>query len=186
MSAQRWYAPLLTTTVLGLSLSLNQAQAQTLIPSNDGTGTQVIPEGDRFDIDGGSLSGDGQNLFHSFDRFDLNSGETANFLTSPEIRNVLGRIGGDASQIDGLLQLTGSRANLYLLNPAGILFGPNAQLDLPASFLVTSASAVTFNGGIFDLINTPDYQALTGDPSGFRFNGVEPLPVWHPYKFLKP
>lgn len=171
MSAQRWYAPLLTTTVLGLSLSLNQAQAQTLIPSNDGTGTQVIPEGDRFDIDGGSLSGDGQNLFHSFDRFDLNSGETANFLTSPEIRNVLGRIGGDASQIDGLLQLTGSRANLYLLNPAGILFGPNAQLDLPASFLVTSASAVTFNGGIFDLINTPDYQALTGDPSGFRFNG---------------
>ncbi|WP_159789928.1 CHAT domain-containing protein [Sodalinema gerasimenkoae] len=170
-SARRWYVPFLTTTVLGLSLNLNPIQAQTLIPSNDGTGTQVIPDGDRFDIDGGSLSGDGQNLFHSFDRFDLNSGETANFLTSPEIRNVLGRIGGDASQINGLLQLTGSAANLYLLNPAGILFGANAQLNLPASFFATSASALTFNGGIFDQINTPDYQALTGDPSGFQFNG---------------
>ncbi len=167
-SARHWYPILLTTTVLGLNLT--PAQAQTLIPSNDGTGTQVILDGDRFDIDGGSLSGDGQNLFHSFDRFDLNSGETANFLTSPEIRNVLGRIGGDASQIDGLLQLTGSAANLYLLNPAGILFGANAQLDLPASFFATSASAITFNGGIFDLINTPDYQALTGDPTSFQFN----------------
>ncbi|MCC5898802.1 MAG: CHAT domain-containing protein [Phormidium sp. BM_Day4_Bin.17] len=170
-SARRWYVPFLTTTVLGLSLTLNPVQAQTLIPSNDGTGTQVIPDGDRFNIEGGSLSGDGQNLFHSFDRFDLNSGETANFLTSPEIRNVLGRIGGDASQIDGLLQLTGSAANLYLLNPAGILFGANAQLNLPASFFATSASAVSFNGGIFDLMNTPDYQALTGDPSGFQFSG---------------
>ncbi len=154
-----------------MNLNPKPSQAQTLIPSNDGTGTQIIPDGDRLDIDGGRLSGDGQNLFHSFDRFDLNSGETANFLTSPEIQNVLGRIGGETSQINGLLQLTGSSANLYLLNPAGILFGANAQLNLPASFFATSATAVTFNNGIFNLLDSPDYQTLTGAPTGFQFNG---------------
>ncbi|MGM0456012.1 MAG: CHAT domain-containing protein [Cyanobacteriota bacterium] len=170
-SAPVWLQIVLTTSLIGLNLNPNPSQAQTLIPANDGTGTQIIRDGDRHDIDGGSLSGDGQNLFHSFDRFDLNSGETANFLTSPEIQNVLGRIGGETSQINGLLQLTGSRANLYLLNPAGILFGANAQLNLPSSLFATSAAAVTFNNGIFNLLDTPDYQTLTGAPTGFQFNG---------------
>lgn len=161
----------LTTSLAGICFTLNPGQAQTLIPADDGTGTQIIPNGDRLDIEGGSLSGDGQNLFHSFDRFDLNNGETANFLTSPEIQNVLGRIRGDASQINGLLQLTGSNANLYLLNPAGIIFGANAQLNLPASLFATSATAIRFNNGIFNLLDTPDYQTLTGAPTGFQFNG---------------
>jgi filamentous hemagglutinin family protein len=170
-SAPVWLPLILTTSLTGIGLNPTPSQAQSLIPANDGTGTQIIPDGDRLDIDGGRLSGDGQNLFHSFDRFDLNSGETANFLTSPDIQNVLGRIGGETSQINGLLQLTGSRANLYLLNPAGILFGANAQLNLPASFFATSAAAITFNNGIFNLLDTPDYQTLTGTPTGFQFNG---------------
>ena len=170
-SALIWLPIVLTSSLAGIGLNPTPSPAQTLIPADDGTGTQIIPDGDRLDIDGGRLSGDGQNLFHSFDRFDLNNGETANFLTSPEIQNVLGRIGGETSQINGLLQLTGSSANLYLLNPAGILFGANAQLNLPASFFATSATAVTFNNGIFDLLDSPDYQTLTGTPTGFQFNG---------------
>lgn len=151
---------LLTPTVL----------AQAPVPADDGTGTRVTPNGDRFDIDGGTRSGDGQNLFHSFDRFDLNPGDTANFLTDPEIRNVLGRIGGgNPSQIHGILQLTGSNANLFLLNPAGLVFGASAQLNVPASFFATTASGIGFGNGWFEAVGSPDYAALVGTPDRLRF-----------------
>ncbi|WP_083862383.1 CHAT domain-containing protein [Baaleninema simplex] len=146
--------------------------SQSVVPADDGTGTQVTPVGNRYDIDGGSLSGDGDNLFHSFQQLDLDAGETANFLTSPEIQNVFGRIvGARTSQINGILQLTGSSANLFLLNPSGFLFGPQAQLNLPASFFATTASGIGFDGGWFEAVGTPDYTALVGTPNGFRFDG---------------
>ena len=74
------------------------AQAQPMVPAADGTGTAVTPSGNRYDITGGSLSGDGANLFHSFGQFGLNEGQIANFLTNSAIQNILARIaGGDAS-----------------------------------------------------------------------------------------
>jgi haemagglutination activity domain. len=76
------------------------AQAQPVVPAADGTGTNVTRTDNRYDIGGGRLSGDGANLFHSFQRFGLNEGQIANFLTNPAIHNILGRIsGGDASLI---------------------------------------------------------------------------------------
>uniref|UniRef100_A0ACD5GZT2 Filamentous hemagglutinin N-terminal domain-containing protein n=1 Tax=Desertifilum tharense IPPAS B-1220 TaxID=1781255 RepID=A0ACD5GZT2_9CYAN len=67
----------------------------------------------------------GTNLFHSFEQFGLSEGQIANFLSSPQIQNILGRvIGGDASIINGLIQVSGGNSNLFLINPAGILFGP--------------------------------------------------------------
>lgn len=82
------------------------AQAQPITPATDGTGTIVTPQGNRFDIQGGTLSGDGRNLFHSFGQFGLNQGQVANFLTNPAIDNILGRVvGGSASLIDGVVLL---------------------------------------------------------------------------------
>jgi len=162
----------LTLSLCGLLAWRQPGYSQSVVPAADGTDTRVTPNGDRYDIDGGSRSSDGQNLFHSFDRLDLETGETANFLTSPDIQNVLGRIvGGDPSQINGILQLSGSNANLFLLNPAGILFGSDAQLNLPASFFATTASGIGFDGGWFDSTGTPDYAALVGTPNAFRFQG---------------
>ncbi|GFZ90373.1 CHAT domain-containing protein [Okeania sp. KiyG1] len=151
------------------------AKAQPITPANDGTGTTVTPQGNQFNIQGGTKSG--ANLFHSFDQFNLNSGQTANFLTAPDTRNILGRVtGGNASIINGLIQVIGGNSNLFLMNPAGIIFGQNASLNVPASFSVTTATGIGFNGNNFwfQAMGTNDYANLVGNPSGYRFNVSNP------------
>lgn len=153
-------------------LTCHAAIAQPIIPAADGTNTQVTVEGNQFNIDGGQLSGDGANLFHSFQEFGLNAEQTANFLSQPDIQNILGRVnGGNASFIDGLLQVTGGNSNLYLINPSGILFGPNAQLNLPANFTAATATGIGFEGGWFDM-STTAYSELTGVPELLGFDGT--------------
>ncbi len=68
--------------------------SQPITPATDGTGTQVTPDGNRLDIEGGSVSADGANLFHSFQQFGLDSDQIANFLANPQTRNILGRVIG--------------------------------------------------------------------------------------------
>lgn len=150
-------------------------RAQSIIPANDGTFTLVTKNGDRFTIEGGQLSGDGANLFHSFEQFGLSKGEIASFLSHPEIRNIMARVvGGDRSFINGLLQVTGSNANLYLSNPAGIIFGPNARLDVPSSFLATTANGIQFGDRWFNAFGPNDYANLVGDPGAFAFTMANP------------
>ncbi|NER21448.1 MAG: CHAT domain-containing protein [Symploca sp. SIO1C2] len=147
-------------------------QAQPIIPATDGTGTRVTIEGDRFDIQGGSLSRDGANLFQSFEQFGLDRGQTANFLTLPGIQNILGRVvGGNPSVINGLIQLTGGNSNLFLLNPGGIIFGADASLNVPADFTATTATGIGFGGdNWFNAFGNNDYQKLVGTPSQFAFD----------------
>ncbi|MDF0554958.1 CHAT domain-containing protein [Kamptonema sp. UHCC 0994] len=147
------------------------ASAQQLVPAPDGTGTVVAPNGNRYDIKGGTVSGDGANLFHSFTRFGLDSGQVANFLTNPAIRNILTRVvGGDASVINGLISVSGGNSNLYIVNPAGIIFGANARLDVPGSFMATTANGIGFNNGWFNATGINDYTALIGTPNTFNFS----------------
>lgn len=163
-----------TLNPVGLASDTNLI-AQSITPAADGTGTVVTPNDNQYQITGGSSSSDGTNQFHSFDRFGLESSESANFIAPPETMNVLGRItGGDASVINGLLQLTGSNANLYLINPSGILFGANARLDLPGSLTVSTADGLRFGNGWWNAIGTNDYSSLVGEPNGYRFTVAEP------------
>jgi filamentous hemagglutinin family protein len=141
------------------------------VPADDSLGTIVTPNDNRFDITGGRPSSSGTNLFHGFDRFDLNAGETANFIVSPEIQNVFSRISsGNPSTINGLVQLTGGSANLYLLNPAGIVFGSSAQVNVPGSFYATSANAVRFGLDWFNAFEDDDVSALNGSPDALAFS----------------
>lgn len=141
-----------------------------IVPALDGTGSQVTPIENTFTITGGATSGDGQTLFHSFTDFTVLSGEQATFLSSPAIQNILSRVtGGNASFIDGLLQVSGSGANLVFLNPNGILFGPNAALNLQGGFAALTADQVLFDTGVFGTVGTPDYTALVGTPTHFSF-----------------
>ncbi len=171
---------LLTTTfavgLLLLTLPHPSAQGQSIIPAADGTGTLVTPNGNQFQIYGGSLSADGMNLFHSFEQFGLESGQIANFLSSPEIQNILGRVvSGDPSIINGLIEVTGGNSNLYLLNPAGIIFGQDASLNVPADFLATTATGIGFGGDSwFNALGNNDYQSLIGTPSEFAFDLSQP------------
>lgn len=163
-------SPLAFSTLLGFNLITPKALAQSIIPADDGTDTVVSPTDSSYAITGGTLSGDGANLFHSFDQFGLTETEAANFIADPAIQNILGRIiGGDASIIDGLLQVSDSSANLYLINPAGILFGDNATLNLDGSFTATTASGIEFGENWLQSIGNSDYASLVGNPTAFGF-----------------
>ncbi|MBW4695573.1 MAG: CHAT domain-containing protein [Lyngbya sp. HA4199-MV5] len=149
--------------------------AQAIVPAADGTGTRVKLDGNRFDIDGGTLSGDRANLFHSFQRLGLNADQIANFMSNPNIRNILGRVvGGDASVINGLVQVTGGNSNLFLMNPAGIVFGANARLDVPGSFTATTANGMKFGDQWFSATGSNNYGALVGNPNAFAFTMNQP------------
>jgi filamentous hemagglutinin family protein len=145
---------------------ISPAQAQ-ILPASD-TNTQVQTLGNQSNISGGQQSG--ANLFHSFQQFDLSSGQTANFQSNPSILNILSRItNGSPSQINGLLQITGGNSNLYLMNPAGILFGPNASLNLPAAFTATTAQGIGLGDRWFNAWGQNNYSSLNSSPSQFAF-----------------
>ncbi|NJR59482.1 MAG: CHAT domain-containing protein [Cyanobacteria bacterium CRU_2_1] len=165
-----WFAMLLCVSITGM-----QAVRADVVPADDGTGTRVRREGNQTDIEGGSRSPDGENLFHSFEEFGLSADEIANFLSNPDIRNILGRVvGGDASVIDGLIRVSGGNSNLYLMNPAGVIFGVNARLDVPGSFTVTTADRIGFGEGWFTGVGPNDYSALVGNPNAFVFSLSQP------------
>ncbi|MBD1934572.1 MULTISPECIES: CHAT domain-containing protein [Cyanophyceae] len=152
-----------------------RANAQTIIAAPNDTNTVVNQDGKRIDITGGTLSGDRANLFHSFTKFGVNSGEIANFLSNPDIQNILARVrGGDASVINGLIQVTGGNSHLFLMNPAGIVFGANATLNVPASFTATTANGIGFGDNWFNATGANDYAALVGTPSSFAFTMSQP------------
>jgi filamentous hemagglutinin family protein len=150
-------------------------QVQPVIPASDGTGTVVTPNGNQINITGGQLSRDNANLFHSFTQFGLNADQIANFLSTPGIQNILGRIaGGNPSVINGLLQVTGSNANLFLMNPAGIIFGPNASLNVPGAFTATTANGIGFGSNWFNASGTNNYANIVGNPGFFSFSMSQP------------
>ncbi|MEQ8961436.1 MAG: filamentous hemagglutinin N-terminal domain-containing protein, partial [Coleofasciculus sp. C2-GNP5-27] len=149
--------------------------AQSVVEAPDGTGTVVTTNGDRFDITGGKTSGDGTNRFHSFSEFGLEANQTANFISDPTIKNILSRVtGGDPSVINGVLQVTGGNSNLFLMNPAGIVFGDNAQLNVPASFTATTATGIGFGDNWFNAQGANNYATLIGQPNAFTFNTANP------------
>src|SRR4028119_377047 len=154
-----------------LSAAAPEASAQPITPAADGTNTVVTPNGNRYDISGGSLGGEGANLFHSFTEFGLSEGQTANFLTNPNIQNILGRItGGNPSLINGLIQVTGGNSNLFLMNPAGMIFGPDSSLNVPGSFNATTATGIGFgNNQWFSAIGNNNWATLIGKPNSFAF-----------------
>ncbi|MEG4962277.1 two-partner secretion domain-containing protein, partial [Microcoleus sp. K4-C2] len=158
-----------------LSAAAGSANAQPITPAPDGTNTVVTPSGNRYDISGGSFSGDGANLFHSFTQFGLSEAQTANFLTNPNIQNILGRItGGNPSLINGLIQVTGGNSNLFLMNPAGMIFGPNASLNVPGSFNATTATGIGFgNNQWFSAIGNNNWATLIGTPNSFAFTTLQ-------------
>jgi filamentous hemagglutinin family protein len=163
---------------LSLAITLKapaQTKAQTIVPARDGTGTIVAPNGNQFDITGGTRSADGVNLFHSFSQFGLNQNQTANFFSNPSVQNILGRInGGDVSVIHGLLQVTGGNSNLFLVNPSGIVFGDSARLNVPASFTATTANGIRFGSNWLNASGANDYAALVGMPDAFAFTMSQP------------
>lgn len=157
---------------LGVGIALLPVPVQGQItPAQDGISTQVQTVGAESIITGGQVSQGGENVFHSFEQFGVETGQTAHFLTPAATQRVLGRIvGGGPSLIDGQVRLSGSNANLFLLNPAGVVFGENASLDVPGSFGVSTATGFGFAGDRwFGLGTGSDVAGLGGALTGLRF-----------------
>ena len=157
---------------------VSHAQVITNITPDLTLGTTVTPSGNIFNINGGTIKG--TNQFHSFGQFNVGTGDIASFNGPATIQNILSRVtGGTRSEIDGTLRSTISGANLFLMNPSGILFGPNAQLDVSGSFHATTADYIGLaDGARFNAVpSSADNLLTTAPPSAFGFLTSNPAPI---------
>lgn len=146
-AVERFNCAIATSITCALSLSL-PAIAQSITPDST-LSTSVAPAGNTFIITTTNPGGDqvGGNLFYSFSAFSVGAGETALFANPASAANIISRVTGpNASQINGLIEVA-NPANLFLLNPNGIIFGPGAQLNIGGSFLGSTAESLQFADG---------------------------------------
>lgn len=146
----------------------------------DGTmGTSGALAGPQYQIPAAVGQQQGSNLFHSFSTFNINAEELARFSGPADVQNIISRVtGGQSSWIDGVLQSTIPGASLYLLNPAGILFGSNAALDVQGSFYASTADYLKLNdGGRFDVASPLNSVLTAAPPAAFGFLQDSPASI---------
>ncbi|OKH35361.1 hypothetical protein NIES2101_37745 [Calothrix sp. HK-06] len=170
-----WLVLLSRIWMTGIILVLSNTKALAQNITLDGSlGTKETLKGPEYTIPQSLGRTVGNNLFHSFDKFNLDSNEGAIFQSNANIQNILSRVtGGNQSVIDGLIR-TQSGVNLFFLNPNGIIFGKNARLDVGGSFVVSTANALQFGKlGYFSATekNVPS-SLLTINPSALLFNQI--------------
>jgi filamentous hemagglutinin family protein len=119
------------------------------------------------------------NLFHSFDRFNLIQGEQAIFTGPATLTNVISRVtGGEISHIDGVLSSAIPAATMYFINPAGILFGPHAQINVSGSLYLSTAHYLQLGQtGRFDAVRLENTSLTVAPPSAFGFLDNHPAPI---------
>jgi filamentous hemagglutinin family protein len=168
MSKRRRYA--LSVVALALAPALGVADVVT-----DGSlGPRVRLSGAAVEVGAELGRRRGGNLFHSFERLDVATGGRVTFTGPTGIDNVIARVtGGQRSTIDGLLRSVVPGAELYLMNPAGIVFGPQASLDVPAAFHVATADQLRFaDGTTFSAGDATGGGLTVAAPAAFGFLGA--------------
>ncbi|MGD1857777.1 MAG: filamentous hemagglutinin N-terminal domain-containing protein [Leptolyngbyaceae cyanobacterium] len=166
-----WLTTLLFLAIQGgFSAAQAQISPDTTLPVNS-----AVPDGCTLcTITGGTLSDDGQTLFHSFEQFSIPTGGAALFQNQPTLTTIFTRVtGGLPSDIDGAISAQGT-VDLFLLNPNGIIFGPNASLALGGSFIASTADSIQFaNNNSFSAVSPQAPPLLTvSTPVGLQFGST--------------
>lgn len=148
--------------------SLIDVEAQVLPDNTLPQNSRVIKKDNLIKIEGGSQRG--QNLFHSFNSFSIIDNQTAHFNNSLFIKNIFSRVTSNkASMIDGTLKTNGT-ANLFFINPNGIIFGRNSSLETGGSFFGSTASSIIFDDNArFNTINPTQSLLTISAPIGLQF-----------------
>lgn len=128
----------------------------------------------------------GANLFHSFSTFNIGAWEAATFSGPSTITNIISRVTGGPSSIEGTIRSTILGANFYLMNPYGVVFGPNAFLDVTGSFRVTTADYLKFLNGdrVYADPGRTNMVLSTAPVSAFGFLTCAPVPISSTDSFL--
>lgn len=118
----------------------------------------------------------GANLFHSFRTFDIRAGQRATFTGPDQIQNVIGRVtGGKPSRIDGSLSSKVGKAAVFLVNPSGVVMGPNATVDVPGAFHLSTADEIRFgDGGVYSATAPAGSSLSMATPESFGFLAPQP------------
>ena len=174
----RFFAKSFAGALWVIAVSGNYALGQVASDNTLGAESSLVtsPRLGAFRIDGGATKG--TNLFHSFSQFSVPTGGSAYFNNAPNIQNIMTRVtGSSVSNIDGLIRANGT-ANLFLINPNGIIFGANAKLNINGSFIASTASSVFFADGTqFSATDTQTTPLLTVNvPIGLQL-GNNPAPI---------
>lgn len=159
------------------NFALAQIQRDGTLGSESSIITPKLIDGQSIDqIDGGAVRG--TNLYHSFEQFSVSAGSTAHFNNAINIQNIISRVTGNSiSNIDGILKANGT-ANLFLINPNGIVFGSNASLNIGGSFVASTASSLNFADGTKFSATSPQTTPLLtlSVPIGLQF-GATAAPI---------
>jgi len=168
-----------SAAILLLSLLVFSSSARAQIVTDGTVGPAVSLQGPDYRIGHDLGSRAGSNLFHSFRRFGIARGESAVFAGPDDIKNVVSRVtGGEVSNIDGLLRSEVGGADFYFVNPAGVVFGESAKVDVPAAFHVGTADEVRFSDGAVFSASEPGRSVLSvASPESFGFLSPQPASV---------
>lgn len=140
-------------------------QTHAEVITDGSTGVQATLQGPDFAITQELGDRRGNNLFHSFQTFNINTGESATFTGSSDIANIISRVtGGELSTIDGALNSEIPNANFFLINPAGLLFGPNSSINVDGAVYLSTADSLNFADGQQFQTNQPETSGLTSAP----------------------
>ena len=164
-------------SLLLFNFLLPLSQAQMTLDGSLGPGGALKGPNYVIPAEAGQLRGG--NLFHSFGQFNIQRRESATFTGPASVDNIFSRVtGGNPSVIDGRLQADIPGASLYLLNPSGVVFGPNASLNISGSFHVSTANGIRFSDGATFSAHLSEKSTLTvAPPVAFGFLDSNPAGI---------
>ena len=165
---------LLSLIIAGLFLNI--ANAEVILDGSLGTNGSIAPTTNgTYEITKDHGQVNGSNLFHSFDKFNINANETASFTGPDSVQNIISRVTGGGSTINGTIKSDIPGANFWLINPEGILFGDNASLNIQGSFHASTADYVKLRDGVLYTEIEGQLILTSSPPQTFGFLDSNPF-----------